>query len=119
MSAREKEDMIQINLRLPRAVHRRLMEKAKKARRPLNWEMVVRLEASLEGDSDELLKLAEARRDEVRELYNLVAERFGMPKAPPRIYGLLAPDDMVGKPVVEDGTRDWLGNPAKKGRKKK
>jgi hypothetical protein len=81
------------------------MEKAKKARRPLNWEMVVRLEASLEGDSDELLQLAEARRNEVRELYNFVAERFGMPEAPQHFYGLLAPEDQISKPMKKERSK--------------
>jgi Arc-like DNA binding domain len=102
MRVRKDEEIIQVNLRLPRWLHRHLVQEAKKARRPLNSEMVVRLEHSLERLlADKLLERAVAEREEAEGLFKLVTERFGMQ---PRVYGLLAPEDLIGKPIPEDET---------------
>ena len=60
MKARGKAEVIQVNLRLPQDLRRRLMREAKKGRRSLNTEMIARLEHSFErDDADELLKSAQ------------------------------------------------------------
>ena len=70
MKARGKAEVIQVNLRLPQDLRRRLMREAKKGRRSLNTEMIARLEHSFErDDADELLKSAQEQYLGVHKLY--------------------------------------------------
>jgi Arc-like DNA binding domain len=91
MDVRKEEEIIQVNLRLPRSLHRRLAQEAKKARRALNSEMVVRLEHSLErDDADEILQHATSRYAGAHQLYTMIADQTGLlPRLPSPGGGLL------------------------------
>jgi hypothetical protein len=94
MPEQRSADVIQINLRLTRELHKRLTSEAKKAGCSLNQEMIERLKHSFERDAaDELLAQADVR-------YSAVAGQLGLPKLG-NLYGLLAPADKIGKPMKE------------------
>jgi ribosomal protein L12E/L44/L45/RPP1/RPP2 len=52
MPATKRTDLIAINLRMPKTLHRSLKQHAKRNGVPLNTEMIQRLAASLEGTHD-------------------------------------------------------------------
>ena len=111
MRARKEEEIIQINLRLPRALHRLLVQKAKKARRSLNAEMAVRLEQSLGENNEWLLEHVTAQREQTEKLFNLMLKNFGMPPVQPNVYGILAHPTKVGKPIPPDATKEDMFKP--------
>ena len=103
MKARGKAEVIQVNLRLPQDLRRRLMREAKKGRRSLNTEMIARLEHSFErDDADELLKSAQEQYLGAHKLYDIVAGPLNLPKLPIGSvgFGLIGP---VGAPIGPAG----------------
>jgi Arc-like DNA binding domain len=90
-------------LRLPGRLHKRLTQTAEKAGRSLNHELVERLEHSFVRDNaEEILKRARGHHEGVTRLYSLVAGQMDLPPLDQRYYGLLAPDELRGKPITEE-----------------
>jgi hypothetical protein len=69
MARRGPAEIVQINLRLPESLRRRLAGEARQARRSLNQEMVLRLEQTFNRvDADAILERAEALMEGVDQL---------------------------------------------------
>ena len=78
MAAKKSAEIIQVNLRLPADLRRRLMQEAKKARRSLNQEMVLRLEQTFERvAADVMLMRAKTIRARTQLLYDKIGEILG------------------------------------------
>jgi predicted ATPase len=69
MPEQRSPNVIQVNLRLTKDLHKRLAATAKKAGRPLNSEMVYRLETTFRREkADEMLDRAQRLLDKARRI---------------------------------------------------
>jgi hypothetical protein len=79
MAAKKSAEIIQVNLRLPANLRRRLAQEAKKARRSLNQEMVLRLEQTFRREAaDVMLQRAKVAQARARMLYDAMGEVLGI-----------------------------------------
>ena len=79
MAAKKSAEIIQVNLRLPASLRRRLAQEAKKARRSLNQEMVLRLEQTFMREAaDVMLQRAKIAQIRARKLYDAMGEVLGI-----------------------------------------
>jgi hypothetical protein len=88
MPEQRSPDIIQVNLRLPKELHKRLVREAKKADRSLNQEMVQRLEQTFERvAADALLEQAHAM---VRDAQRMREDTWKMFLSPIERHGPVA-----------------------------
>ena len=79
MAGKKSAEIIQVNLRLPANLRRRLAQEAKKARRSLNQEMVLRLEQTFRREAaDVMLRRANVAHARARMLYDAMGEVLGI-----------------------------------------
>ena len=81
MPEQRSPNVIQVNLRMTKDLHKRLVREAKRARRSLNQEMVLRLEQTFQRvAADAILEQARSMKDGVEQLYRDMVKRSWAPR---------------------------------------
>jgi hypothetical protein len=77
MPGQRSPDVIQVNLRLPKAMHKRLVAAAESGGRSLNAEMVARLEQTFRRErADQILAEAQMDVNEAKRINDLTASNL-------------------------------------------